>query len=376
MRRICATALALAALTACAGDPSSTVAEPSQTASAASVSSESPAAPESGETLACGIAVPQDLTLEQQIAQTLFVFQPASGELDPEWAAGLGGIFLEHTEVPPYLLSMKQESVFAPFVAADDEGGRVQWRDDPARPLPAALDLGELPLEEMTGIVRVRGESLRTAGVDVTFAPVVDLYPGTRDGVIGDRAFSSDPDEVVLLAGAYAEAFEEAGLITTLKHFPGHGLATGDSHLGLPTTAALSELEARDLIPFRELIASGPTSRWVMMGHLDVPGLTSGEPASLSRDAYDYLRKELGHEGLIVTDELSGMQAITAEYGPSQAVIKALKAGADLALIASPGDLSVLIDDVKAAVDAGQLPRSRVAKASDRVLVAKACARA
>lgn len=376
MRRIGATVLALAALTACGGGPSSTVAEPSQTASAASVSPESPAAPESGETLACGIAVPQDLSLEQQIAQTLFVFQPASGELDSGWAADLGGIFLEHTEVPPYLLRMTEESPFAPFIAADDEGGRVQWRDDPARPLPAALDLGALPLEEMTGIVRSRGDSLRAAGVDVTFAPVIDLYPGTRDGVIGDRAFSRDPDEVVLLAGAYAEAFEAAGVITTLKHFPGHGLASGDSHLSLPTTAALAELEAGDLVPFRELIASGPASRWVMMGHLDVPGLTSGEPASLSKEAYAYLRRDLGHEGLVVTDELSGMQAIAAEYGPSQAVIKALKAGADLALIARPGDLSSLIDDVEAAIDAGQLSRSRVAKAADRVLAAKACARA
>ena len=376
MRRICATVLALAALTACGGGPSSTVAVPSQTASAASVSPETSATPESGETLACGIALPGDLSLEQQIAQTLIVFQPASGELDPTWAADLGGIFLEHTEVPAYLLRMKTESAFAPFVAADDEGGRVQWRDDPDRPLPAALDLAALPPEEMTGMVRSRGESLRQAGVDVTFAPVIDLYPGTRDGVIGDRAFSSDPDDVALLAGAYAEAFEDAGVITTLKHFPGHGLASGDSHLSLPTTAPLPELEGRDLIPFRELIASGPASRWVMMGHLDVPGLTSGEPASLSKEAYGYVREDLGHQGLIVTDELSGMQAIAAEYGPSQAVIKALKAGADLALIANPGDLTSLINDVEAAIDAGQLPRSRVVAAADRVLAAKACARA
>lgn len=376
MRRVCATLLALASLTACAGGLSSTVPESNLSASTLPVPTQTTATPELTAATACGIPVPQDLSLQEQIAETLFVFQPASGELDSQWASRLGGVFLEQPEVPTYLLAMKRESAFAPFIAADDEGGRVQWREDPARPLPAALDLGTLPVEEMTGIVRSRGESLRAAGVDVTFAPVIDLYPGTRDGVIGDRAFSRDPAEVVRLAGTYAEAFEESGLITTLKHFPGHGLASGDSHLGLPTTAALAELEARDLIPFRDLIASGPTSRWVMMGHLDVPGLTSGEPASLSREAYSYVRKDLGHEGLVITDELSGMQAIAAKYGTSQAVIKALKAGADLVLIANPGDLSSLIDDVEAAIDAGQLPRSRVAKVADRVLAAKACARA
>lgn len=375
MRGTCVIVLAVAALTACGASPTSTVADAPQIESIAPGSAQATIPSDPAEVLACGTAIPQDLPLERQIAQTLFVFQPAAGELDARWAANLGGIFLEHTEVPPYLLRMKEKSPFAPFIAADDEGGRVQWRDDPARPLPAAVDLGALPLEEMTSLVRSRGESLRAAGVDVTFAPVIDLYPGTRDGVIGDRAFSSDPDEVVLLAGAYAQAFEEVGVITTLKHFPGHGLADGDSHLGLPRTAELSELEARDLIPFRELIASGPTSRWVMMGHLDVPGLTSGQPASLSKGAYDYLREELEHAGLVVTDELSGMQAIAAEYGPSQAVIRALKAGADLALIARPGDLSSLIDDVETAVNAGQLPRSRVAQAADRVLAAKACAR-
>lgn len=326
-------------------------------------------------TTACGVPLPSDLATADLIAQTLVVFQPASTELDPAWASKLGGVFLEHTEMPPYLLQMKAESPFAPFIAVDDEGGRVQWRDDPSRPLPAALDLGSMSLDEVTKLVRSRGDALAAAGVDVTFAPVVDLYPGSRDGVIGDRAFSANPAEVVLIGEAYASAFEDAGLITTLKHFPGHGFATGDSHLSLPDTQPLQDLERLDLMPFRELVAIGPESRWVMMGHLNVPGMTSGKPASLSRQAYRYLREDLGHVGLVVTDEISGMQAIAANYDTPRAVIKALKAGADLVLIAQPGELGGLIAQVETAINSDERLQAQIDVAAQRVLHAKACAR-
>lgn len=373
--RVCIILVFVALSTSCGESPRQVAGHTESALSLSSAPSSAPVTPDSDAASSCATEIPRDRTLEQQIAQTLMIFQPPGDELDPLWAPYLGGVFLEDTEVPAYLLSMKANSRLSPFIAVDDEGGRVQWRDNPTHPLPAPLELATLPLGQVGQMVRARGESLHQAGVDVTFAPVVDLNPGTTEGVIGDRAFSTEPEEIVRYARAYAEAFEDAGIITTLKHFPGHGLADGDSHLSLPATDPLRTLESRDLVPFRRLIKTAPESRWVMVGHLVVPGMTSGEPASLSSQAYVYLRQTLGHQGVVVTDELSGMRAISQDYTVSDAVIAALAAGVDLALIADPGDLTTLINDVSEAIEDGRLSRDRVLEAANRVLIAKACDR-
>ena len=153
---------------------------------------------------------------------------------------------------------------------------------------------------------------MRNLGITIDFAPVVDVTTESDDEVIGDRSFGSDPAQVTDFAGAYAQGLRDAGLLPVLKHFPGHGHASGDSHEGGVVTPPLADLQANDLVPYRTLTTQAPVA--VMVGHMQVPGLTGSDPASLSPDAYGLLRSgNYGgppFDGLVFTDDLSSMGAI------------------------------------------------------------------
>ena len=205
---------------------------------------------------------------------------------------------------------------------------------------------------------------MKALGVDIDFAPVVDVSGATTGGVIGDRAYGADPTSVAAYAGAFAAGLRQAGILPTLKHFPGHGRAVGDSHEELATAPPLAELEQLDLVPYRELLDDGPSA--VMVGHLDVAGLTEpGLPASLSPATYALLRDQLGFTGLVVTDELGGMAAVSSRFSAPEAVVRAIAAGADLALVTGAGQLGAVVDELVAALDRRPPPR-RPGKRSPR----------
>jgi beta-N-acetylhexosaminidase len=140
-----------------------------------------------------------------------------------------------------------------------------------------------------------RGRKMRGLGVTVDFAPVVDVTSAPDDTVIGDRSFGADPKTVTDYAGAYAQGLRDAGLLPVLKHFPGHGHASGDPHKGGVVTPPLSDLQNNDLVPYRTLVAADPVA--VMVGHLQVPELTGDDPATLSRAAVQLLRTGTGYNG-------------------------------------------------------------------------------
>ena len=158
-------------------------------------------------------------------------------------------------------------------------------------------------------------------------------------------------------------------MLPVLKHFPGHGRADGDSHRRLVRTPPLAELRAADLRPYQQLVDDGPVA--VMVGHLDVPGLTAGEPATISTAAYGLLRTEYRHRGLVVTDDLGAMRAISDRYDLPAAVLGALRAGADVALWTTRGRLAEVLDRLEAAVAAGELGGPELDRAVGRVLAAK-----
>jgi beta-N-acetylhexosaminidase len=170
-------------------------------------------------------------------------------------------------------------------------------------------------------------------------------------------------------ATAFAAGLRDAGVQPVLKHFPGHGHGSGDSHKGTVVTPPLAQLRAVDLVPYRDLAGYGPVG--VMMGHLDVPDLTGGIPASLSPAAYGLLRGEFAFTGPVVTDDLGAMKAITAQYSLPDAVLKALQAGADQALWSSGGRVDEVLDRLVKAVQAGELPPARVQESVARVLRGK-----
>jgi beta-N-acetylhexosaminidase len=255
-------------------------------------------------------------------------------------------------------------------VSVDEEGGRVQRIDDLDGDLPSARVLAATKSPaEVRALAADRGRQLRARGVTVDFAPDTDVTDAPDDDVIGDRSFSPDPNRVKTYATAFAAGLRDGGVQPVLKHFPGHGHGSGDSHKGTVVTPPLAQLRAVDLVPYRGLADYGPVA--VMVGHLDVPDLTGGVPASISPAAYRLLRTEFGFTGLAVTDDLGAMKAITAQYPLPDAVLKALQAGADEALWSSGGRVDEVLDRLVAAVRSGELPPSRVRESVTRVLRGK-----
>ncbi|WP_370332113.1 glycoside hydrolase family 3 N-terminal domain-containing protein [Mycolicibacterium hippocampi] len=259
-------------------------------------------------------------------------------------------------------------------VSVDEEGGRVSRLSSVigSQPAPRVLAQTSSP-EEVYATALDRGQQMRNLGITIDFAPVVDLTDAPASTVIGDRSFGSDPTTVTDYAGAYARGLRDAGLLPVLKHFPGHGQASGDSHEGSVVTPPLETLQANDLVPYRTLTAEAPVG--VMVGHMEVPGLTGSEPASLSPAAYALLRSgDYGgppFNGLVFTDDLSSMRAITDRFGVADAVLRSLQAGADVALWVTTREVPAVLDRLEKAVAAGELTMSGVDAAVTRIAAAK-----
>ncbi|WP_219418333.1 glycoside hydrolase family 3 N-terminal domain-containing protein [Pseudonocardia nigra] len=318
-----------------------------------------------------------------RLAQRLMVGVDAS---DPATTAEtvlltqVGGIFIggNATELlsDQALRGVQAMSRIPLAVAVDDEGGRVQRIDDLDGDLPSAREMAtELSPLEVRELGRDRGRALAARGVTMNLAPTVDVSEQPAGAVIGDRSYGSDPGTVTSYAGAFAQGLREAGVFTVLKHFPGHGRGDGDSHEGRVTTPPLDELREVDLQPYADLLGpAGPLGNGrtgVLVGHLDVPGLTEDLPSSLTPAVYELLRGEYGFDGLVLTDDLGAMAAITDEFELPEAVERALAAGADIALWSDGGRVTPVLDALEQALAAGELNAEANDAAVARVLAAK-----
>jgi beta-N-acetylhexosaminidase len=259
-------------------------------------------------------------------------------------------------------------------VGVDEEGGRVSRLKSLIGAAPSSRELAQTQTVQQVHDLEVeRGKKMRELGITVDFAPVVDVTDAP-DGVIGDRSFSSDPNTVTAYAGAYAQGLRDAGLLPVLKHFPGHGHGSGDSHKGGVVTPPLSDLQNVDLVPYRTLVTANPVA--VMVGHLQVPGLTGDDPASLSRAAIQLLRTGTGYNappfnGPVFSDDLSSMAAISDRYGVAEAVLRTLQAGTDVALWVSTEEVPAVLDRLEKAVGAGELAMAAVNDSVVRVATMK-----
>ncbi|AGT90886.1 glycoside hydrolase family 3 protein [Rhodococcus sp. WS1] len=329
----------------------------------------------------CGSDLLASLSLRQKLAQLLNVGVTGTDDaLSIVQNEEIGGIFvgswtdqsmLTNREVP----QVASASKLPLMVTIDEEGGRVSRVADILGPDPSARETAQtMTVEQTYQMALERGRGLKDLGITVNYAPDVDVSSQPDDSVIGDRSYSDDPQTVVAYAGAYAQGMRDAGIFPVIKHFPGHGSASGDSHRGEVTTPPLQDLIASDLIPFRELSGTGVG---VMMGHLEVPGLTEpGTPASISPAAVALLRDGVGYgaapfTGPVFTDDLSGMQAITDRYDIADAVQAALVAGVDQALWLTTDDVPRVLDHLEQAVASGELPQARVDQAVVTVATAK-----
>lgn len=262
-------------------------------------------------------------------------------------------------------------------VSVDEEGGRVARLSSLIGTSPSAKELARTrTAEQVRQFAAERGRKMADLGITVDFAPVVDVVDTTTDDdtVIGDRSFGADPAKVTEYAGAYAQGLREAGLLPVLKHFPGHGHGSGDSHTaGAVATPPLAQLQDNDLVPYRTLVTQAPVA--VMMGHLEVPGLTD-DPASLSPAAVTLLRTGTDYrgpafDGVVFSDDLSSMAAISDHYGVAEAVLRSLQAGVDIALWVTTDEVAAVLDRLEQAVAAGELKPEAVDASLARVATAK-----
>lgn len=216
---------------------------------------------------------------------------------------------------------------------------------------------------------RITAREARAIGVNWLFGPVADLNNNPDNPVINVRSFGEDPRRVAEFVSAAVRGTREGGALSTVKHFPGHGDTAVDSHIGLPTiNADRARLDRLELVPFRAAVAAGVDS--VMTAHIALPKLTGDElPATLSpKVTTDLLRRELKFEGLVVTDSL-GMGAITKGFPGGEASVRAIIAGADVAL--TPPELKASLDALEEAVTSNRLTRERVDESVRRILRAK-----
>jgi beta-N-acetylhexosaminidase len=252
------------------------------------------------------------------------------------------------------------------LVGVDQEGGRVARVSGGATSFPVFMSAGAAADPALTrSAYAASGGELRAMGFNVDFAPDADVTAGPADPAIGARSAGSSPARVAEQAVAAMQGFASSGLVPVLKHFPGHGSVTTDSHVGLPVQRrSMRRLGSSDLVPFRSGIAAGASA--VMVGHLDVRALEPRMPSSLSRTAVTgLLRDRMGFRGVAFTDSLQ-MGAVAHRFGSAAASVRALKAGEDVLLM--PPDPGAARDGIVDAVRHGRLGQARLDQAATRMV--------
>ncbi|MEI8128813.1 MAG: glycoside hydrolase family 3 N-terminal domain-containing protein [bacterium] len=267
---------------------------------------------------------------------------------------GLGGVIfftqnIQTTKQFKKLIeNVKNEAPIPPFLSIDQEGGRVERTENifgGKKYLSAkfAAEQGEEFLRNQTEQI---SHLLKDFGINLNFAPCTDVNTNPNNPIIGERAFSNDPDEVIKFAKIVIDTYLKNGIIPCAKHFPGHGDANVDSHISLPKiNLSLEEMEKTHIKPFKEI-----KSPMLMVAHLHCSAFDKDEiPSSLSKNVIGYLRNNLNYKGLIITDDMimggiSGQKEINSS---TISAIKAIKAGVNLLLYRNSFDETIqIIEDL------------------------------
>ena len=370
--------------------PAKTAAAKSVKQPSASQEAKSPAVPDDAQWVESTL---KEMSVEEKVGQLLFTTYHGSftstdssayaqmlhdvgqlhvgGFINVTQGSPLG--FLKSQVYPSAVLSnqLQAKSKLPLLIGADFERGTAMRLDEGTSfPTAMALAAAGNPKDAYT-MGKITALEARAAGIQWIYAPDADVNSNPGNPIINTRAFGEDPQRVAEFVTQFIRGVQENGGLATAKHFPGHGDTTADSHIDLPVVRSNREhLEKVELVPFRAAIAAGVGS--VMTGHLNVPALEPdpSTPATLSsRILTDLLRKQLGFEGLIVTDAMD-MGGITVRYAPGDAAVRAILAGADALLMPPVPDAAY--DALLAAVQSGQISQERLDASVRRILLAKA----
>lgn len=255
------------------------------------------------------------------------------------------------------------------LLSIDEEGGRIDRMPGEFKRLPANKDVGKVNNSEFSyKLGSIISEELNSFGFNMDFAPVLDINSNPNNPVIGDRSFGSDPDKVAKLGIMTMKGIGSGKIIPVVKHFPGHGDTSMDSHVGLPSlNHDIKRLEDFELIPFAQAIKSQADA--IMVAHILLPKIDPKYPASMSKTIInDILREDLNFDGVVITDDMT-MGAVTKNYNIGDAAVKSVNAGSDIILVCHGYDNEVSVVNVlKKAVQNGIITEERVNQSVYRIL--------
>ena len=257
------------------------------------------------------------------------------------------------------------------FLSTDEEGGEVSRLPGDLKVLPNNDEIGINDASFSYDVGSLLGKELHAFGMNLNYAPVLDVNSNSKNTVIGNRSFGNDPERVGELGTQMMKGMQAENILPVVKHFPGHGDTAVDSHFELPTVnKSLDELMDLELIPFKEAIDKGADV--VMVAHILLPELKTEYPSSMSKEVVtDLLREKLNFKGVIMTDDMT-MQAITNNYEIGEAALESVKAGNDIVLIAHDYNKAVAaINAIKSAVDAGEISEKRIDESVKRIIQLK-----
>jgi len=258
------------------------------------------------------------------------------------------------------------------FISVDQEGGKVSRLPKEFETMPSADKVGRTGDPELAKEMGVLlSEELNLMGFNLNFAPVLDINSNPKNPVIGSRSFGKDAELVTKMGIAVMKGLQEGGTIPVVKHFPGHGDTSVDSHLDLPiVNKSTKQLETLEWVPFRAAIENGTDA--VMVAHILFPLIDPDAPASFSKIIInEQLRGTLGFEGVVITDDMT-MGAIADHYGIEEAAVKSVQAGSDILLIAHGYNTERKVyDKLLQSVKSGQISESRIDDSVRRILSLK-----
>ncbi len=299
-----------------------------------------------------------------------FTGQSAPGELSElAGAFDLAGViyFARNVESPSQVAELSREVAALardwPFwISVDQEGGRVARLRAPFTEWPPAIALGRAGDEALAErFARALAAELRAVGINLDYAPVLDVHTNAANPIIGDRALGERPEDVARLGAVIVRELQANGVAACGKHFPGHGDTSVDSHEDLPVVPHdRRRLDAIELVPFRRAIAERVAT--IMTAHVLVPEIDDERPASLSRTIVQHwLKDDLGYDGVVVSDDL-GMKAISRTMALPEAAVAAIAAGCDVVLLCNStvDEQVAALEALIYAAESGRLPQARI----------------
>lgn len=266
----------------------------------------------------------------------MFILGLEGGEYKSALNQGLGGVIFFTKDIQSaeqfknLIAEIKSQSLIPPFLSIDQEGGRVERTENihGGKKYLSAKFAFEKGLDYLSKQTENIARELKSYGINLNFAPCIDVNTNPNNPIIGERAFSSNPDEVTESEKIVSKIYRTNGIVPCVKHYPGHGDANADSHLTLPEIdLSLKQMEQTHIKPFKYAIKNG--AQMVMAAHLYCRCFENKPiPTSLSKNALDYLRNELGFEGVIISDDMI-MKGV-CNFGQVEACVMGIRAGLNM----------------------------------------------